>query len=558
MHAPEDIRSTKRALAASMARLFVPALLLVTAILIGILYTVYKAEYEKALLDLKQDETTAIELQSNRITRIFVLIVGDLTFLTQENELLDLAELTGQPQLLETTAALAKEYLALARSRTVYDQIRFIDRTGMERARVDFNNGNPIIIPPQQLQNKSDRYYFQESISLPRGDIYLSPLDLNVEGKEIERPFKPMIRFAAPVFSRKDALLGIVVLNYRAQSLLNAVAAGHDSPMREKMLVNGNGYWLLNPDPEQEWGFMLPERKDHTFGAMYPEEWRTMQEQSSGQIMTPDGLFTFARVNPPEEALEFARDIRPQEDPLTGRAYRRVYESRNNYHWILINHVPPKVVAATTGSLKNNFMILGIVLLILSALLAFFFSIFLVKRRMYREKLISMAQYDNLTGLPNRRLFFDRLDMVVRNAARKHEKFGLLYIDLDGFKGVNDTMGHHAGDELLVLVSRAMDKCLRKSDTVARLGGDEFAVILPSINNGQEATEVAQKILVRLKAPLDLSAGQAHIGASIGVVVYPDHAVGGDQLIELADQAMYSAKKGGRNTIVLFTEPSVA
>jgi len=164
-----------------------------------------------------------------------------------------------------------------------------------------------------------------------------------------------------------------------------------------------------------------------------------------------------------------------------------------------------------------------------------------------QKKLGQMAHSDKLTGLPNRALFFDRLEQVMIHARRRRSRFALLFIDLDGFKGVNDTYGHQVGDELLQAVAHRLTFCVRESDTVARIGGDEFIVILNDLNHWDEPGVVARKLLEAFTAPIHIGDITCSIGLSIGISIYPDDAEEANKLIACADFAMYEAKRGGKN-----------
>lgn len=170
------------------------------------------------------------------------------------------------------------------------------------------------------------------------------------------------------------------------------------------------------------------------------------------------------------------------------------------------------------------------------------------------------AGHDVLTGLPNRSLFMDRLDQALERSRRQGQPCALLYIDIDGFKPVNDQYGHHAGDLLLQGIAQRMRELVRKSDTVARLGGDEFAVIMEQAAEGAEAArQFGEKLCEGLRAPYALAMGdaaplQVEVGASVGVALFPLHAPGDDPreaLIRAADTAMYRAKRSGKNRSAL-------
>ena len=162
------------------------------------------------------------------------------------------------------------------------------------------------------------------------------------------------------------------------------------------------------------------------------------------------------------------------------------------------------------------------------------------------EKLHHLAHHDPLTGLPNRLLFDDRLDHAIELAHRQQQNCLLLFLDLDSFKVVNDTLGHSIGDELLRIVANRLRAALRGADTIARLGGDEF-VILAGDSNAEYAAELAQKILNAVRAPVALAGDRITVSGSIGIAVYPDNGSDRHQLMRAADIAMYSAKEAGRN-----------
>lgn len=170
----------------------------------------------------------------------------------------------------------------------------------------------------------------------------------------------------------------------------------------------------------------------------------------------------------------------------------------------------------------------------------------ITKRKEAEELMTHKAYHDALTDLPNRALFRDRLHAALALARRHHRQIGLLYIDLDLFKDVNDRLGHAAGDALLIEAASRLVAAVRDSDTVARLGGDEFAVVLAEVDQALEAEEVAQRIVDALARPFELREGQARISGSIGVALFPDHGGDAETLQKHADIALYAVKAGGR------------
>jgi len=165
-----------------------------------------------------------------------------------------------------------------------------------------------------------------------------------------------------------------------------------------------------------------------------------------------------------------------------------------------------------------------------------------------QQEMTHLATHDTLTTLPNRALFTEHLDIMLHNAKRHQRKLALLFIDLDGFKKVNDTYGHDAGDQLLKTISERMRQCIRKEDIIARMGGDEFTILLGDLQQAADANLVAKKLIRSINEPVHLNSHQCHVGASIGIALYPGSADEPDALLRLADDAMYAAKADGKNT----------
>lgn len=171
----------------------------------------------------------------------------------------------------------------------------------------------------------------------------------------------------------------------------------------------------------------------------------------------------------------------------------------------------------------------------------------LTRLKQTNEQVTHLAHHDGLTGLPNRTLFYDRLNQAIARAKRDKESVAVLFLDLDGFKKINDTLGHDIGDALLIETAKRITACVRESDTVARMGGDEFTAILCNVGTGNGKEIVAQKILNTIRTPFVLREQNCNVGVSIGIAVYPDSGDNAEDLVKVADTAMYLAKDGGKN-----------
>jgi diguanylate cyclase (GGDEF)-like protein/PAS domain S-box-containing protein len=174
-------------------------------------------------------------------------------------------------------------------------------------------------------------------------------------------------------------------------------------------------------------------------------------------------------------------------------------------------------------------------------------------RKVIQQRIQHLAYHDNLTGLPNRGLLQDRLAHSIARAERANRKVAVLFVDLDNFKNINDTLGHDVGDELLRQVARRLSECVRLEDTIARQGGDEFIVLLDSMQDGRGASVVAQKVLNALRQPFSLGGTEQHVSGSVGIALYPDDGRDPQTLMKSADTAMFHGKGLGKNTYQYFT-----
>ena len=174
------------------------------------------------------------------------------------------------------------------------------------------------------------------------------------------------------------------------------------------------------------------------------------------------------------------------------------------------------------------------------------------ERKRSEERIRSLAYHDTLTGLPNRLLFADRLGLAVAQAHRLGQRLAVLFLDLDGFKLINDSLGHSLGDRLLEVVAERIHGALREGDTVARLGGDEFTLLLPGVSRAEDAPKVAEKVLETVRQPIAIDGRELYVTGSVGISLYPDDGTDPETLVRNADAAMYRAKDRGRDSYELY------
>jgi len=170
------------------------------------------------------------------------------------------------------------------------------------------------------------------------------------------------------------------------------------------------------------------------------------------------------------------------------------------------------------------------------------------------ERLYYLAHYDNLSKLPNRLAFHDRLRQAIFQAKRKKEQVAVMFLDLDGFKNVNDSYGHHAGDAVIKEVAIRLGHAMRETDTIARFGGDEFTILLSEAGRHEGVEIAAQKIIDTIAEPIRIGNIEAHVTTSIGISLYPEHGEDPEHLLTQADVAMYEAKENGKNRYVFYTQ----
>lgn len=180
----------------------------------------------------------------------------------------------------------------------------------------------------------------------------------------------------------------------------------------------------------------------------------------------------------------------------------------------------------------------------------------ITKRKQMEEIIRQMAYHDTLTSLPNRKLFEERLTMAIAHSSRNNEHLSLMYLDLDGFKLINDTFGHDVGDQLLQCIAERLNECLRKDDTIARIGGDEFVVLMQGVSRATNIDQVAGKIIERIKQPMKIEDKEISTTTSIGIAIFPEDGEDIRKLLKHADDALYKAKENGKNTYRYFSGKS--
>jgi PAS domain S-box-containing protein len=307
------------------------ALFLAVAVTASIILSNYLTLTSADRTILQSEEQKSVELAQYRISAELAAVISDIAYLSDEEFLQDwLADAAAG-----TRQSLAKEYLTFMRRKNFYDQIRFIDENGREVVRVNQDIQRPRIIPDSELQDKASRYYFTETLSLDRNQIYVSPLDLNIENNVIEQPIKPVIRIGTPVFDHQGNKRGVIILNFRAGRLLAGIRRLALHSAKDLWLLNEKGYWLIGPSRQDEWAFMYPDRQARSFSHAYPAGWNAIAGNRQTDQFTSNGdLFTYTKVFPAAG------------QKAGTNADTRLLRATPQENWILLSHVPADVIAA--------------------------------------------------------------------------------------------------------------------------------------------------------------------------------------------------------------------
>ncbi len=359
---------------------FLPLLTLVCGISMLFYYLEAKNAKEKRFI-FETSEVKYLKLQMKTIISDFKMIKSDLAALISHHEMHKLLE-SGESHHKKV---LAEEFLKFCEVKAIYDQVRLLDENGKEIVRVNYNSGNPYIVPEEQLQFKRDRYYFKDTFKMDEGEMFMSPFDLNMEGGKIEKPLKPMIRFGTTVLDHYGQKRGIVVLNYLGENLINDLKLVSEDAPGHIMLLNSDGYWLRGVKPENEWGFMYEGRKNVNFGNDFFNAWQQIAVGESGHFYNMHGLFTFMTVHPLQEGWKSTSG--------SDSSFRKSVKDlqAKEYSWKIVSHVTPDVLSTSLSSFTITlFSICGAVIVLIGCGLWFIANSSI--RRMITEKKLKESE----------------------------------------------------------------------------------------------------------------------------------------------------------------------
>jgi len=412
-------------------KLFMIIFLPLTVSMSSIAVSIYYVEVNNRRSIIGTNEAHHIHMLPKSIISDFESVVSDLMILSEQHEL---------QRMLENVEGdhrndLADTFLTFSKRKRLYDQIRFLDETGMEVVRINFNSGNPYIVPEDQLQFKGDRYYFENAIRLEKEDVYFSPFDLNIEKGEIEQPLTPVIRVGTPVFDSHGLKRGIVILNYLGEKLLNDLEYTYiDSG--QVMLLNSDGFLLIGPKPEDEWGFMYEDGSNRMFGNFFPQAWRRISSAESGQFYNSNGMFTFTTVYP---ILESWKSITNPDRTFEHKTYRQEIKK---YYWKIVSHVSPDILNAVSRQVLKKYIFASVIPILVMAIGSWILASIILSRK--------RAQKELEWSLSETQVAMDKIDGILKSVAD-----GLIVTDLHN----NVILMNRAAEDLLgVRLSEVIDR----------------------------------------------------------------------------------------------------
>jgi diguanylate cyclase (GGDEF)-like protein len=559
--------------------------------LLGIVSTALTGYYaytqSRALLIKSAEDKllTATQVMAHRFTDSLSAIAADVKLVASLPGVQDMASPAGHPEKISSgKAQLERVMSGLLASHPEYFQIRLIGARdhGKELVRVDRDVDGIKIISGDELQEKGHFRYVYNALRQRAGEFYVSPINLNHERGAHQGLDQPTLRIAAPVQASDGTTFGIVVINVDLDRMFSMMRT--DIPRDiQVLLTNGDGDYLIHPDASKTFGF------DHGRRVLIQDEMGATKRILEGH----------------ENAVVLeAPSLAAPQDASVGAFVRVPFGSLSEQRFVMMGLLTPlQNVLVESHALGVEivqmivfFSLLAVIVsLVLSRVLAHPLNLMakavsqfaagkpIADLPVHRNDEIGylarsfqsmassltvhvgelqdkqshldyLAHHDPLTDLPNRLLLLDRLSQAVNKAARNHGQLAVLFIDLDRFKNINDSVGHFVGDQVLKMAANRLSQCIRHEDTVSRLGGDEFTILVEESHTPEDVVIVAQKVMVAIEQPFVVEGHDFYLSCSIGISMYPQNGRDAEELLRNADAAMYKAKDQGRNNFQFYTE----
>ncbi len=524
----------------------------------------------------KDELMTATQVIGRRVTDIRLDASRDLQMLSAHPASLALLQGPGS-KLSASAEQLATLFTLLMTANPAYFQMRLISVSdfGLERVRVDRDGDQLLRIEGDDLQEKSHYPYVSDTLALPAGSTYLSRIVINHEGGAHAGLGQPTAQLAAPVVNALGQALGVIVINIDLKGAFSRLAA--DLPHEFQLyLANQQGDFLIHPDSSKTFGFdagqrfLMQDEFPATQALIQGRDAQVMLEASSGSHADRPlvGAFTANKVKvASSEGSVFLGLAQPRSSVLNrshalGLSILQIAGGLGLAGFALALLLarwvtrPLNTMSKAVAGFSTAQLIVGLPVSRQDEIGQLARSFDEMQQQIHqqfaelqanRRELEHLARHDVLTGLPNRRLFMERLDNALDRAKRAQTPLAVMFIDMDHFKAINDTWGHDAGDAALEWVAQQLLANTRKSDTVARLGGDEFVVLLESPMQPEQIDSIAQKLIDSMREPWFFDGHLCSIGLSMGISLFPANGDTADALLSAADTAMYRVKSGSRN-----------
>jgi len=326
--------------------------LLIGSVITLILYALYSFEIKHVTKTFGHGEIYYLESIDDLINEKIEDIASDLMILSDGINLQNPAKIHDKKYI----DLLSKEFLIVSKRKRIYDQIRLLDKTGMENIRVNFNDGKPIIVPEKNLQFKGKRYYFKDTLLLEKDEIFISPFDVNIEHGAIELPIKPMLRVGTPVFDITGSKQGILLLNYLGRDLLNKIDSVSNSDQHGEFM-------LLNEE-----GFMFKENAKKSFTITFPDAWQRITSEESGQFQDNGNIFSFKTIYPLQIMMKSSTgSIKPYEPGMP-------WIRNKQYRWKIVTLFSGNSFNGKLEDISSKYINIFNSFLVISVILSWMFS----------------------------------------------------------------------------------------------------------------------------------------------------------------------------------------
>jgi diguanylate cyclase (GGDEF)-like protein len=541
-------------------------------------YYFYSSSRNMLTRAAERDLLTATQVVGRNMKIIIDVIAEDAQLLAAIPVTSDVFNSPDELAAARDKKLLADTFSAMLSAHPEYFQIRLISTSqhGLELVRVDRNGKKLTRVLAENLQEKGHYPYVFDTARLARGDIYLSDITINHEKGAHSGLNKPTVTVSTPVISRNGKRLGLIVINIDLNGLSSLLKVNLPSAY-QLYLSNQWGDFLIHPDATQTFGFdqgrrILIQDSFKPVSTLIQGKARNVVMKIEAGPQKQGGQVAAFVSLPFGDTIEKRFVVLGLSQPLDNITRETTKLSRETIQIILVFSGLALVLSALVTRIVTS-PLSAIVTAInrfskdhdistlplnrhdeLGLLARSFHDMqtevmaHLSELDTSRKALEHLARHDTLTGLPNRRMFFDRLEHAIANTRRSGKQLAVLFVDLDRFKEINDTLGHAAGDSVLINVATLLKSAVREVDTVARLGGDEFVILLDMISDPQHVRTIVRKLHDLFQNAMQIDGRDLQVRASIGVAIFPEDGKDADELVQHSDQAMYTSKKVGGNT----------